>query len=254
MRLRLVSLLLLLCTVPVPAQSLAHPGWRGNGIAAEPWWKHATFVRIGPETTFAQAAQTLEAMSQVGADSVILPDLQPGAALPFDAKFGTEDDLDALLHEASARRMHVLLRVPLLRMGNNSGELRFWMSRGIAGLDVGDVRPADMDTLSLLRGAMDRFPGKRVLLARVPVTASSRSGTDPVTLHLVSPADAVTARPTFLRAIEVAAAGTTPLPPGTVAIFDASRIESEAGRAAVRQMLAVRDRRVARQAPARRSR
>ncbi len=237
----------------VPAQSLSHPGWRGNGIAAEAWWKHATFVRVGPEATFAQAAQTLDAMSQVGADSLILPDLQPGATLPFDAKFGTEDDLDALLREASARRMHVLLRVPLLRIGNNSGELRFWMSRGIAGLDVGDVRPADMDTLSLLRGAMDRFPGRRVLLARVPGESAASSRDDPVTLHLVSPGDAGTGKPGVLNAVEITAAGTTPLPPGSVAVFDASLIESEAGRESVRHALSLRGKRALHQGPARRS-
>ncbi len=220
------------------AQTLAHPGWRGNGIAAEAWWKHTAIVRLPPETTFAQAGAAMDAMSQAGMDTLLLPDLQPapGAALPFDERFGSEDDLDALLGEASARRMHVLLSAPLLRLGGNSGEVRFWLTRGIAGFDVGPVRPADADTLYLLRGAMDRFPVQRLLL--VPGVNAWRRIQGGPTLPVVSPGTVLSGTP------QVVDLGSGPLPsnlPGSVIpMLDAASIEADAGREQVRRLLAAR--------------
>ena len=183
------------------AQQLAHAGWRGNSITPEAWWKHAAFVRFSGDTTFAAVAKGIENMSAVSADSIVLPDLQPpvDASLPFDPRFGSEEDLDELLREASARRMHVLLRMPLERMQGErgAGEVRFWLSRGIAGFDLGTITAAEMDSARLLRATIDRFPGQRILMARTPGAAafalpsgrSAASRRDPITLHLVSAQD-----------------------------------------------------------------
>ena len=186
-----LCLLLLMCTLPVRAQTLAHPGWRGNGIAAQAWWKHAGFVRIGLDITFAEAARSLDAMAEAGVDSMILPDLQPpaDAAMPYNTRFGTEEDLDALLREASARRMHVLVTMPLARLSAGDAEVRFWMSRGIAGLDVGTVSAGDLAVLRGVRSAMARFPGERILIARTAqqaATARADARRDPITLHVLS--------------------------------------------------------------------
>ncbi len=163
-------LLLLVVPFTMAPQTLAHPGWRGNGIASQMWWKHAVFVRMPANSTFTTAANTLDAMSEVGADSILLPELQPAgeppsATQPFSAKFGTEDDLEALLHEAAARRMHVLLMADISRLAAHSDEVRYWMNRGIAGFDVGTLTAADMGSLSVLRTSLGRFPGQRLLLA-----------------------------------------------------------------------------------------
>ncbi len=220
------------------AQTLARPGWRGNGIAAEAWWKHTAIVRLPQETTFAQAGAAMDAMSQAGMDTLLLPDLQPapGSALPFDERFGSEDDLDALLREMSARRMHVLLTAPLLRLGGNSGEVRFWLTRGIAGFAVGAVRPADADTLYLLRGAMDRFPGQRLLLVRGVNALHDVHSV--LTLPVVSPGAAPAGTP---RVIDF---GSGPLPsnlPGSVIpMLNAASIEADAVREQVRRLLAAR--------------
>ena len=192
-------------------QQLAHAGWRGNSIAPEAWWKHAAFVRFNSDTTFTGVARAIENMSAVSADSIILPDLQPpaDAPLPFDTRFGSEDDLDALLREASARRMHVLLCMPLQRTegARGAGEVRFWLSRGIAGFDLGTIAAADMDAARALRAALDHFPGQRILMARTPPAAAdvayaaprrstSRNAAaqhrDPIMLHTVSAQDVAT--------------------------------------------------------------
>lgn len=160
---------LLLCPHSAQSQTLAHPGWRGNGIAPEAWWKHAVVVRMPADSTFTTAASTLDAMSQLGADSLLLPELQPlgerlPGAQPFAARFGTEDELDALLREAAARRMHVLLTADISRLAAHSNEVRYWMSHGIAGFDVGTLTAADMGSLSVLRTSLGRFPGQKVVM------------------------------------------------------------------------------------------
>lgn len=252
--LRRVCLALFLCAAVAGAQTLAHPGWRGNGIASEAWWKHAAFVRFPADTTFAKAADSLDAISAAGADSLILPDLLPtgsaqldaeGTTHPFDAKFGDEQALDALLREASARRMHVLLGTDLLRLAGNAGELRFWMSRGVAGFDLREVTPAQGDTLQLLRGAMDRFPGRRILLAHVPENGNERPRRqDAVTLHLLSPGEAAAGQGGAPIAMEVHTADTleVPLPANIAVVVDAALLTDETARENLRQALAARGR------------
>ncbi len=161
---------LLLCALVAHTQTLAHPGWRGNGITPEAWWKHAVFLHMPANSTFATAISALDVVSQIGADSIILPELQPAgeppsATQPFVAKFGREDELEALLHEAAARRVHVLLTADISRLAAHSDEVRYWMSRGIAGFDVGTLTAADMGSLSVLRTSLGRFAGQKLLLA-----------------------------------------------------------------------------------------
>jgi len=190
---------LLLVAANARAQQLAHAGWRGNGIAPEVWWQHASMIRCAQDVTFADAVKMLDRMSDVGADSILLPDLEPTAKQPFAERFGTEEELDTLLREMSARRMHLLLHIPLQRAISNAGEVRFWMSRGVAGLDMGTLGAGDMDAARQLRASLDHYPGHRILLARTAgqeaqaVTSSARkrgsASSDPITLHILSPQD-----------------------------------------------------------------
>ncbi|MGI4757402.1 MAG: hypothetical protein ACRYGF_11220 [Janthinobacterium lividum] len=237
--LRHLCLFLLLFGSVSHAQTLAHPGWRGNGIAPAAWWKHAVIVRVGTATTFARAVATMDRMSEAGADTLLLPDLQPPAAasLPFDERFGTPDDLDALLREASARHMHVVLTAPLLRLAGNSGEVRFWIARGIAGFDVGTVQPFEMDTLALLRSAVDRLPGQRLLLAHTSVPVVFHGG---LTLQVVQ----ANVRPDAGAVPAVVDLGDGAVLPSLtnaqLPMVDASVLDTEAGRERVRRMLAQR--------------
>lgn len=241
------------------AQQLARAGWRGNSIAPEPWWKHATFVRyIAPTYTFVQSMQALDAVSEVGADTIILPDLAQKSAALFDPEFGTEEDLDALLREASARRMHVLLTMPLSRATANPGAVRFWMTRGIAGIDLGTVTEADSSALSSLRTSLDRYPGQRILIAKTTVAVSPRSH-DPLTLHIVG--EGGTGAPNLLVQVDqTAQAAVDPNAPGALLpgdvpnlgsllplflmggapILDSRLLETEADRNALKQVLQLR--------------
>ena len=192
------------------AQQLAHAGWRGNSIAPEAWWRHAAFLRFPSDTTFADVSKTLDNMAEVNADSILLPDLEPTATAPFADRFGTEDELDTLLREASARRMHVLLHMPLPRALANEGEVRFWMTRGIAGFDLGTLGPGEMDAARALRKTLDAFRGDRILMARMQVypdaaVAGARRHAlrDPITLHIVSVDDLASATTTATTAVEL---------------------------------------------------
>ena len=240
-----VCLLLLLCGLPMESQTLAHPGLRGNGIAPQAWWTHASFVRFGSDTTFADVAKSLDAMALAGIDSVILPDLEPAAdaSQPFDGRFGTQDDLDALLREASARRMHVVLSIPVTRLSAGGDEVRFWMSRGLAGFDAGSVSPGDLSVLRGVRSAMARFPGERILMARTPIEAAisgkDELRRDPVTLQLVTSSAASSLGKH--AAVEVASLDDTS-PPNAALIFRAGLLQGEGGPEKIRAIVTERGR------------
>jgi hypothetical protein len=266
----------LMVTVGAHAQQLAHAGWRGNGIAPEAWWLHASMIRCAPDVTFAGAVKMLDRMSDVGADSILLPDLEPTAKQPYAERFGTEEELDALLREMSARRMHLLLHMPLQRAISNAGEVRFWMSRGVAGIDLGTVGAGDMDAARQLRASLDHYAGHRILLARTAgqeaqavASGPRRRGTataDPITLHILSPQDAESGvrHAGEVNAVEIAAmpvadekaasaAATLPaavpyvrslfplLLAAGAPILDSHLLTSDVGRTSVQQVLAFRN-------------
>ena len=266
---RRLAILLCLCSTLLSAQQLAHPGWRGNNITPEAWWRHTTPVRLPADITFAQAAAALDPIGAIPTDSLILPDLVPqeGAPQPFAERFGTEDQLDTLLREASARHMHVLLQAPLARLAAHPGEVRFWMNRGIAGFDLGTVTAADLATLQALRSTLDHFPGQRILLARQQgdIASDSRAGTRgggglPLFFRITSgEATQGTSAQQFVEAAAKPESATQPaaagadqntaqlhsflpllLAPGQP-IFDSRIIFTDAGRSALQQILQVRN-------------
>lgn len=245
---RIVSLclILLLSAFAGTAQTLAHPGWRGNGIVAEQWWRHAAVIELPKHVTFAQATAALDTVSAAGADTLLLPDLQPdpNGSAPFAQRLGGMDELDAFLREASARRMHVLLTAPLLRLASSSGELRFWLARGIAGFRVGTLRPADVDTLHVLRVAVDRYPGQRLLLTSLDQVADpgfaqrfAREFHAP-TLRLVDAAEAAALPAGTMAAITIPEPLTTPTLHGLLPILPLPVVQTDAGASAARQLLA----------------
>jgi hypothetical protein len=258
---RRLAILLCLCSTIASAQQLAHPGWRGNNITPEAWWRHTTPVRLPADATFAQVAAALDPISAVPADSLILPDLAPPdpSPQPFAERFGTEEQLDTLLREASARRMHVLLQAPLARLAAHPGEVRFWMNRGIAGFDLGTVTAADTGSLQTLRSTLDHFPGQRILLARQQgdIASNNKAGTRggfPLFFRITS--GEATQGASALQFVEAAnkpepasAEQNTAqlhsflpllLAPGQP-IFDSRIIFTDAGRAALQQILQVRN-------------
>ena len=156
------------------AQQMAHPGWRGNGISNAVWWREAIFVRVKTGSKLAALTPLLDRMVGASADALILPPLQKQGGDPasIDASLGTAEELDALLREASAKRIHVLVTLPFATLGPDvdraAGIVRFWLSRGVAGVDLGAVEdsPAALAELRTLRSVTDHFTGQRVLLAK----------------------------------------------------------------------------------------
>ena len=85
-----------------------------------PWWKHAVIYQVNPSgfnppsTTRGsglQVAQRLDYIHSLGADALLLTPIQPDAAhaQTIDPTYGTLDDLDDLIHQASRHNIRVLL-------------------------------------------------------------------------------------------------------------------------------------------------
>ena len=56
------------------AQTLAHPGWVGNGMNNDSWWQHAVFYRVrDAEPDFNALAARLESIRALGVDALLLP-------------------------------------------------------------------------------------------------------------------------------------------------------------------------------------
>src|SRR5580698_5892302 len=130
---RLVTLLLLVGLVfsaVANSQTLAHKGWVGSGITVEPWWAGPVLYQIDP-VSFQDSkgdgfgdlqgiTQRLDYVQSLGVDAIVLSpfQLQPefghkANAPAFDPKYGTEEDLDHLVQEASHRKIRVLVDLPL---------------------------------------------------------------------------------------------------------------------------------------------
>jgi len=188
-------------------QTLAHKGWAGSGITVRPWWEGAVLYQIDP-VSFQDSKgdgfgdlkgiiQRLDYLQGLGVDAIVLSpfQLQPDfarakAAPPFDPKYGTEEDLDQLILEASQHKIRVFVDLPL-SASRTSQELtnvaRFWLSRGIAGLrltpdaPVGETHatgdraaaltPVQVaDRLRDLRRLCASYAGQRVLFWDLPAT------------------------------------------------------------------------------------
>ena len=155
------SLAALLIGAAASAQTLAHPGWNGNGLNTDPWWQHAVFYEIGggvrtspkPDDSgsftipqivtvidFKYVAARLDTLRSLGADALLLPaphlPAQPAAAAPGPSLDDPAlNDLDELIHQASRRGLRVLLILPAAT-ADPSSAARFWLSRGVAGFYI----------------------------------------------------------------------------------------------------------------------
>jgi hypothetical protein len=152
---KLASLLVAaLLSASANAQTLARKGWVGSGITVEAWWQGAELYQIDPlsfqhtnDDGFGDLrgiVQRLDYLQTLNVDAIVLSpfQLQPefgktASSAPFAPKYGSEEDLDRLVQEASQRKMRIFVDLPLdgsRTMQQVEGEARFWLSRGIAGL------------------------------------------------------------------------------------------------------------------------
>ena len=171
-------------------QTLAHKGWVGSGITVEPWWAGAVLYQIDPVNfqdtkgdgfgDLQGITQRLDYLQSLSVDAIVLSPFQlqadfgrdnKGAA--FDPKYGTEEDLDRLIQEASRRKIRIFVDLPL-SPSRTTPELvnvaRFWLSRGVAGLrltsepQTSSLMPAQiLERLRELRKLCATFAGQRVV-------------------------------------------------------------------------------------------
>ena len=163
-----------------PAQTLARPGWVGSGMTADLWWKHAVIYHVNPAnfspiggSGLHGVTHHLDYLRSLGVDALLLTSIQtsPTHAQSIDPAYGTLDDLDDLIHEASRHNIHVLLdldpQVPVAAMPNVA---RFWLNRGIAGFHVIGATDTSHAQASILHRAISSYLGQRIVIADVDPT------------------------------------------------------------------------------------
>ena len=192
---RLVILIFAASIASASGQTLAHKGWAGSGITVEPWWAGAVLYQIDPVSfqdsngdgfgDLTGIIQRLDYVRSLGVDAIVLSpfQLQPdfghnSATPPFDPKYGTEEDLDHLIREASQRKIRIFVDLPL-SPARSTQELvnvaRFWLSRGIVGLRLtpdshfSSLNSSQiLERLSELRKLCATFAGQRVIFWDLP--------------------------------------------------------------------------------------
>ena len=169
--------------VPGPyakAQVLARPGWAGSGITTDVWWKRPVVYEVNPinfnptgGSGIHGVTERLDYIQSLGVDALLLTTLQPDAAhaQSLDPIYGTLDDLDDLIHEASRRNIRVLLDLdPKIPAADLPNVARFWLNRGIAGFHVvGSTSEAHAQATEL-RKATASYLGQRILIGDVDPT------------------------------------------------------------------------------------
>jgi hypothetical protein len=173
---------------PLEAQTLARPGWAGSGINTDLWWKHAIVYEVNPlnfsppvdQATAGSGlhgiAQRIDYIQSLGADAILLTPIQPDAAhaQSIDPAYGTLDDLDDLIHEASRHNVRVLLDLdPHIPAADLPNVARFWLNRGIAGFHVIGVTPDAHAQAAEFRKAATTYLGQRILIGDVDPTLPS---------------------------------------------------------------------------------
>jgi len=220
--------LLLLCSLPASAQTLAHRGWAGSGLTAESWWQRAVFYRLDPATfqdsdgdgrgDLAGVAQRTGYLQSLGVDAIILAPADTSPQLsPND-----HDGFDDLARAASTHHLRVLIALgSAANYGPNAGSsllaaARSWLTQGAAGFYLDERLLAgpqlSPDLLHQLRALTTSFPGDRVLLsATAPIgnTALADALHRDVQL-MASPPLGTTMDPAALRG-QVTSAGGVPL-------------------------------------------
>lgn len=189
---RVGSLLLAMLSLPGTAwpQTLARPGWAGSGMTVERWWPHAVLCEMRPDSLAAEGsagegsalhrlASRLDDLQTLGIDGVLLRGLEAGAqalgtssqtvapesgaAVPINGRYGTLEEFDGLVSDATRHGVRVLVE---LRRGAHGSTLasdaRFWLNHGVTGLSLDSEDAAD---LREVRGVLRGYVGERVLIA-----------------------------------------------------------------------------------------
>lgn len=168
----------LLLSSVASAQTLARPGWVGNGMTSQTWWQSAVIYRVQPQ--FFQdsdgngvgdlrgLAERLDYLQSIGVDAVLIE------SHANDAGF------DDLLSDASRHHIRILIA-----LGTDTSqaptanqviaEARAWLRRGVGGVYVSEPLlnaiaghsnfQEAVSLLQELRTIADSFPGERIVIA-----------------------------------------------------------------------------------------
>ena len=163
---------MLLCVAGLPgglcSQTLAKKGWANSGMTIAPWWQSPVLYQIDPVSfqdsngdgfgDLAGIGQRLDYLQALGIDALVLSPVQADAARtvatqPFDPVYGTPEDLDQLVTDASRHKIRIFVDLPLTSSRGVTETVniaRFWLGRGVAGLrlTVPDGRPYSAGAVS----------------------------------------------------------------------------------------------------------
>lgn len=167
------------------AQTLARPGWAGSGMRAEQWWKGAVICEVraggGESRAGSQVAggsvlhgllTHMDDLQTLSADAVLLRGVDVDGATGgpegqaaggrMNPAFGSTEEFDELMGEASHRRIRVLVELAPQGLGEKRVQnARFWLSRGVAGVVTGALSVVE---LREMRGAVRGYVGERVVI------------------------------------------------------------------------------------------
>lgn len=136
------------CVPDVHAQMLARPGWTAASTSASSQWSRHSIVYETAPNAFADATgagnlkgltQHLDYLQSLGVDAVLLTRIQPATGdasrlAQVDPAYGTADDLDDLVHQASRINLRVLMDLEQRpTTADTLAVARFWLNHGIAG-------------------------------------------------------------------------------------------------------------------------
>ncbi len=140
------------------------------------WWQNSVIVEVSPQpgeagTVLGRARLQLGDLQTLGTDAVLLRGMDAGGAGmgggPRLAEgYGTIDDFDQLMREASGRRIRLMVELPADLAGEALlADARFWLNRGVSGVSFQGDAAASGETVQALRGVLRGYVGDRVLAA-----------------------------------------------------------------------------------------
>ncbi len=153
-------------------------------------------------------------LQTLGTDAILLRGMDAGAAgsgsePQLAENYGTMDEFDQLMREASGRRMRLMVELPAGLTGDALlADARFWLNRGVSGLSLQADAGRPADVVHGLRGVLHGYVGERVLAAEAADgSAAARGGDGPDLVFTVLRGFGAGAQTTDVAAVRAAIEG-----------------------------------------------
>ena len=181
------------------------------------WWRNSVIVEVSPGgagtgSVLGQTRLQLGDLQTLGTDAILLRGMDSGGAAgkagepQLAGNYGTMDEFDELMREASGRRMRLMVELPAGLTGEALlGDARFWLNRGVSGLALPAEANGSDETVRALRGVLHGYVGERVLAAEAAGgTATAHAGSGPDLVFTVLPGFGAGAQATDVAAVRTA--------------------------------------------------